>query len=134
MPGKDVHLVVIKRWQAILVVAVILLAIFSGSYNTIQGWQADQTLERVQERMQNDQERLEKRRFQAEMRTCRVDQTIVRNERKVIKRSVQAQRAAGLLTRERLNFARVVLKDLKIPKCTPTLVGFPQFEPENLLP
>lgn len=134
MLGNDVHLVVIKRWQAILIVAVLLLAIFSGSYNTIQGWQVDKDLAKIQERMQVDQEMLEKRRFKAEMRACTLTQNGVRGERRLIRRAMNVSRENGTLTKEALNFYRVSLNDLKVPSCTPTDLGFPQFDPENLLP
>jgi hypothetical protein len=119
---------VFRRWQAILGVCLLMLAIFSSSYNTIRNYQANRNLQAIQVQMQHRDKVLEERRFKAELRACKISQTTVRNERRIITRSIKAQRRDGTLTRERLNFYTVTLRDLKVPSCTPLALGFPQFE------
>jgi hypothetical protein len=109
-------------------VAIVLLV---TSANVVLGIQNQRELNAVQTTMQEDQATLEVRRFKAELRACQISQTTVRNERRIIKRSVNSNRRTGTLTPERLRFARATLRELKIPTCSPTNLGFPAFEPPN---
>lgn len=108
---------------------VVALALLLSAGNTVFTVANQIELNRVQSRDRAEGAALQLDRFKAETRACRTSQNIVQGERRVIKRSMNAQRRAGLLNRERLNFYKATLRDLKVPSCSPTAVGFPQFEP-----
>lgn len=117
--------------ERVIAWGVVLTLLLSG-YSSIQSAVTANRLGDTQHQMQKDQKTLEQRRFKAERRACAISQNTVRNERRIIQRSLNALRTEGRLTRERLNFYQVTLKDLKVPSCSPSSLGFPNFEPDKL--
>lgn len=120
-----------RAWRAKATAWLVGTALIMTGFNTVLGTINQRELNSVQNTMRHDATSLEVRRFHAEKRACGISQDTVRNERRIITRSMNAQRRDGLLNKERLNFFRATLKDLVVPTCTPTSLGFPKFEPPN---